>query len=125
MKLRTLGILALTLALFALLTSCGSALSESEALDLLNTYWQRQAEQSPPVFGQIIAEVEILHMGECELSNNQKVESGADARWVVRYYLHWTEGGKPIMPDGERSAVIEKIDGQWILATWNRQSCDS
>lgn len=93
---------------------------------MLNARWLPEAEEYNRLFRDpSIVEIEILHMGECELTKNQKAESGVDARWVVRYYLHFTRAGQPIMADGEKSAVIEKIDGQWILATWNRQSCDS
>lgn len=108
-----------------LLTSCGSKLSQSDAMNILNARWQPEGQAPMIPGGPLILQIDILYMGECELSRNQMAETGADARWIVRYYLHATnQRGQTVMMDGERTSVIERINGQLILAPYYRTSCN-
>lgn len=112
--------IAVLLILSASLTSCGSSLSESDMVDILN------AEVANTGFADGFR-VNILHMGECKLTSNQKAESGADARWVVSYNHVPLDGQRTLWTDlgaMERIVLIERINGQWIVRPSNGQGCN-
>ena len=120
MKQKIFGILALTLVLSVLLTSCGSKLSESDIVNIIN------ADVANTDFANGFR-VNILHKGECKLSSNQKAESGADARWVVSYNHLPLDGQRTLFTDlgaMERIVLIERMNGQWIVRPSNGQGCN-
>lgn len=120
MKRRICYTVALLLVLAVLVTSCGSNLSESEALNILN------ADVADSGFAEGFR-INILHMGECRLTSNQKAESGAAARWIVSYNHVPLDGQRTLWTDlgaMERIVAIERIGGQWIVRPSNGQGCN-
>lgn len=124
MKKNFIGTLMLALFLVTILTSCSSKLTESEASKVLVSHWTAVVNNSYSSHG---VQVTILSMGECQLTSNQKVESGSDARWIVRYDLEAPNQQGPglaFMP-GEWTSAIEKIGGQWVFAPNYRANCSN
>ena len=120
MKRRTYCTIALLLVLSVLLTSCGSKLSESDIVNIIN------ADVADTDFADGFR-VNILHTGKCKLSSNQKAESGADARWVVSYNHLPLDGKRTLFTDlgaMERIVLIERVNGQWIVRPSNGQGCN-
>ena len=124
MKLRTLGAIALGFVLSMLLSSCSSNLSESKASDILYAHWLAVVNDSYATHG---VQVTVLSLGKCQLSSNQKAESGADARWVVRYNLDAPNQQGPLLAfsPGEWTSAIERIGGQWVFAPNYRANCSN